>query len=77
VQRVQNSEGIPSEEDVVVKAAKALQQVSGCQQGIDISLDKKLPMGAGLGGGSSDAATTLHALNRIWNCGLNDSELAD
>ena len=77
IQRVQNIEGIPAEEDLVVKAARALQQACACQQGINISLDKKLPMGAGLGGGSSDAATTLHALNRIWDCGLSDDELAE
>ena len=77
IQRVQNIEGIPAEEDLVVKAARALQKACACQQGIDISLDKKLPMGAGLGGGSSDAATTLHALNRIWGCALSDDELAE
>lgn len=77
VQRVQNIEGIPAEEDLVVRAAKALQKICAVEQGIDIYLDKKLPMGAGLGGGSSDAATTLHALNRIWACGLSDDELAD
>lgn len=77
IRRVQNIEGVPAEEDLVVRAAKALQQACTCQQGVDIYLDKKLPMGAGLGGGSSDAATTLHALNRIWACGLSDDELAE
>ena len=77
VQRVQEVEGIPADEDLVVRAARALQQACACQQGVDIYLDKKLPMGAGLGGGSSDAATTLHALNRIWACGLSDDELAN
>ena len=77
IQRVQDIEGISAEEDLVVRAARALQQTCNGQQGVDIHLDKKLPMGAGLGGGSSDAATTLHALNRIWDCGLNDNELAE
>ncbi|MDH5387426.1 MAG: 4-(cytidine 5'-diphospho)-2-C-methyl-D-erythritol kinase [Gammaproteobacteria bacterium] len=77
IRRVQNIEGVPAEEDLVVRAAKALQQTCDCLQGVDIYLDKKLPMGAGLGGGSSDAATTLHALNRIWACGLSDGELAE
>lgn len=77
IQRVQNIEGIPADEDLVVKAARAMQQACACQQGVDIYLDKKLPMGAGLGGGSSDAATTLHALNRIWACGLSNDELAE
>lgn len=77
VQRVQEIAGIPAEDDLVVRAARALQQACGCDQGVDIYLDKKLPMGAGLGGGSSDAATTLHALNRIWDCGLSDDQLAE
>ncbi|MCW8923567.1 MAG: 4-(cytidine 5'-diphospho)-2-C-methyl-D-erythritol kinase [Gammaproteobacteria bacterium] len=77
VRRIQAVEGIPAEDDLVVRAAKALQQVCGCRRGVDISLEKKLPMGAGLGGGSSDAATTLHALNRIWDCGLSDDALAE
>jgi len=77
VQRAQNIAGIPAEDDLVVKAARALQQACGCHQGVDIYLDKRLPMGAGLGGGSSDAATTLHALNRIWACGLSDVQLAE
>ena len=75
--RLENIEGIPAEDDLVVKAARALQQVCGCELGVDISLDKKLPMGAGLGGGSSDAATTLHALNKIWQCALSNDELAE
>lgn len=77
VQRVQDVAGVPAEDDLVVRAAIALQQATGCQQGVDIYLDKKLPMGAGLGGGSSDAATTLHALNCIWDCGLSDDALAE
>ena len=77
IQRAQDVAGVPAEEDLVVRAAKALQQSCGCEQGVDISLDKKLPMGAGLGGGSSDAATTLHALNRIWDCGLSSEALAE
>ena len=77
IQRVQHIEGIPEEEDLVVRAAKSLQKKCAIEQGVDIYLDKKLPMGAGLGGGSSDAATTLHALNRIWGCGLSDDELAE
>ena len=77
IRRLQNIEGIPEQEDLVIKAARALQQTCTCQQGVDIYLDKKLPMGAGLGGGSSDAATTLHALNQIWDCGLNNEELAE
>ena len=53
-------------DDLCLRAARALQQASGCTQGADISIDKQVPWGAGLGGGSSDAATTLMALNRLW-----------
>ena len=77
IQRVQEIEGVLAEDDLVVRAAIALQRACACQQGVDIYLNKKLPMGAGLGGGSSDAATTLHALNRIWDCGLSDDKLAE
>jgi 4-diphosphocytidyl-2-C-methyl-D-erythritol kinase len=53
-------------EDLCLRAARALQQASGCPLGADITIDKRVPWGAGLGGGSSDAATTLLALNRLW-----------
>lgn len=56
-------------DDLCLRAARALQKASGCTMGADISIDKQVPWGAGLGGGSSDAATTLLALNRLW--GLN------
>lgn len=54
-------------DDLCVRAARALQQASGCSYGADIHLDKQLPSGAGMGGGSSDAATVLIGLNRLWN----------
>lgn len=75
--RAQGSDQVPAEDDLVVRAAKALQQTTGCEQGVDIFLNKKIPMGAGLGGGSSDAATTLHALNKIWKLSLSDDQLAE
>lgn len=68
--------GIPPESDLVVRAARLLQQETACKLGADITVDKHLPMGGGLGGGSSDAATTLIALNRLWHTGLDRGSLA-
>lgn len=69
--------GVANEENLVVRAARLLQQATGYQYGADIRLDKRLPMGGGLGGGSSDAATTLLALNRLWELGLDLPQLAE
>ena len=69
--------GVPASEDLVVKAATLLQQHSGTNLGADIAIDKRLPMGGGLGGGSSDAATVLVALNELWSLGLPRSRLAE
>lgn len=57
-------------DDLCLRAARLLQAETGCTLGADIHLEKRLPAGAGMGGGSSDAATTLLALNRLWGCGL-------
>ena len=67
--------GVPPESDLTVRAARLLQQASSCQCGATIYLDKQLPMGGGLGGGSSDAATVLLALNHLWQTGLTRGEL--
>lgn len=63
-------------EDLTVRAARALQQATGCPLGVHIGLEKRLPAEAGMGGGSSDAATSLIALNRLWGLGLNRARLA-
>jgi 4-diphosphocytidyl-2-C-methyl-D-erythritol kinase len=68
--------GVPEEHDLCVRAAHLLQVASGTTQGAIIHLDKRLPLGGGLGGGSSDAATTLLALNELWGCGLAPDALA-
>jgi len=75
--RKTDNEGVRAEDDLVIKAAHALQQASGSDKGADIYLQKILPMGGGLGGGSSDAATTLVVLNMLWQCGLSEDQLAE
>jgi len=67
--------GVPADSDLVVRAARLLQAASGSRLGADIAVHKVLPMGGGIGGGSSDAATTLIALNRLWRTGLSRAEL--
>ena len=75
--RVNDIPGVPADEDLVVKAARLLQKESGISLGVDIQVTKHLPMGGGLGGGSSDAATTLVALNQLWGLGLDEDDLAN
>ena len=67
--------GVPEEDDLSVRAARLLKRYAGCDQGACIEIEKNLPMGGGLGGGSSDAATTLLVLNRLWGLGLSVEEL--
>jgi len=68
---------IPQEQDLIVRAATLLKQQIGTDLGASIYIDKFLPVGGGLGGGSSDAATTLVALNKLWDGGLSTNELAE
>ena len=67
--------GVPEESDLTVRAARAIRKVSGVTGGVTIEVEKNLPMGGGLGGGSSDAATVLVGLNRLWRCGLSHTDL--
>ncbi len=75
IRRVNAVAGVPEADDLVVRAARLLQQETGTGLGADIAVEKHLPMGGGLGGGSSDAATTLLALNRLWGTGLDRARL--
>lgn len=76
LQRVTRIEGIPEGDDLCLHAARALKERTGCTLGCDIRIEKRIPLGGGLGGGSSDAATTLVALNCLWNLRLSGDELA-
>ncbi|MFB2734115.1 4-(cytidine 5'-diphospho)-2-C-methyl-D-erythritol kinase [Shewanella mangrovisoli] len=67
---------VADSDNLILQAAKSLQQATGYPGGAEIWLEKRLPMGGGLGGGSSDAATTLVALNQLWNTQLSNDELA-
>ena len=75
IERPVGPAGVAPEEDLVVRAARALQNRTGTGLGATLRVFKKIPQGGGLGGGSSDAATTLLALNRLWGCGLGLDEL--
>ena len=76
ITRPRASYAVREADDLVVRAARLLQAETSCRQGARIEVKKRIPAGAGLGGGSSDAATVLVVLNRLWGCGLNVNELA-
>ncbi|MDP3878365.1 MAG: 4-(cytidine 5'-diphospho)-2-C-methyl-D-erythritol kinase [Methylobacter sp.] len=67
--------GVPEADDLTVRAAKLLKAETGCEQGVCIEVEKNLPMGGGLGGGSSDAATVLVVLNQLWDLQLSTEKL--
>ncbi len=77
VRRTNVVSGVPAEADLAVRAAQALKAASGSPMGVDVGIVKRTPMGAGLGGGSSDAATVLLALNKLWKLGWPNQTLQE
>jgi 4-diphosphocytidyl-2-C-methyl-D-erythritol kinase len=75
IKRVNDISSVPASQCLCALAASALQQYTGCQLGVEYIIDKRIPMGGGLGGGSSDAATMLLALNQLWQLNLSRSQL--
>ncbi len=76
IRRINPIPGVPPEEDLAVRAARLLKEFCKIDQGVEIELKKMIPMGAGLGGGSSDAASTLIGLNQLWNLHLDKATLS-
>ncbi len=76
ISRVNDIPGVALDDDITIKAAKLLQQIGSVSFGARINVVKRIPMGGGLGGGSSDAATVLLGLNQLWSCGLSRDRLA-
>lgn len=77
IRRISPISGVPPEQDLVVRAAQLLKEFCRVERGVEISLEKEIPMGAGLGGGSSDAASTLIGLNHLWNLNLDINTLCE
>lgn len=76
IRRCTDLPGVPEAQDICVRTARLLKETTGVGAGVDLYIHKRIPMGGGLGGGSSNAATTLWALNRLWNTGLSIDQLA-
>jgi 4-diphosphocytidyl-2-C-methyl-D-erythritol kinase len=77
IERIAGPADIPPDTDLIVRAARALKAACGTQLGANLRVRKRIPVGGGLGGGSSDAATTLLALNHLWSCELPVEKLAE
>ena len=77
LRRTTANPGVDEANDLVIRAARILRDASGVQEGADIAVEKRIPLGGGLGGGSSDAASTLVGLNRLWNLGMDTDGLAE
>lgn len=77
IRRVSDLPGVPPDEDLVVRAARLLREASGTRLGADIEVEKAIPMGGGLGGGSSDGATVLLALDTLWGTGFGPEALLE
>jgi len=77
IRRANDVPGVAADQDLVVRAALLLQEASGTSKGADIEVEKNIPIGGGLGGGSSDAATVLIVLNRLWKAGFDGEALAE
>jgi 4-diphosphocytidyl-2-C-methyl-D-erythritol kinase len=77
IRRLRGARGVPMQDDLAVRAAQLLQRHAGSAAGVDIEVEKRIPMGGGLGGGSSDAATVLVALNLLWRLDLDEGTLAE
>ena len=75
IMRTHDLANVPADSDLCVRAARALQQFTACKLGVNITIEKRIPMGGGLGGGSSDAATMLLALNQLWSLQLTRQQL--
>ena len=77
VRRTTSIPGVDEADDLVIRAARILRDASGVEEGVDIAVEKRIPLGGGLGGGSSDAASTLVGLNRLWHLGMDADRLAE